>query len=84
MEFSLAGAMPSPIVLARWPGNSGNFSYLDKQGQWTRDWAPANLSAPSLPRAIAIRQRDDTLLLVAAPQASAQTQIRRIDIGKLP
>ncbi|MHB1206448.1 MAG: PulJ/GspJ family protein [Rhodospirillaceae bacterium] len=33
------------LVVARWPGNIGNFYYRDRAGEWAQSWPPAGLAA---------------------------------------
>ncbi len=71
-------------VLARWKGDEGRFSYLDPRGDWVSDWPPQIPNAPLLPRAVAVHGAGNTVLLVAAMQASPQSLGKRVDINKLP
>lgn len=39
VTYSEQGA--APVILGRWRGNSGSFSYRDRTGGWTSAWPPA-------------------------------------------
>jgi len=62
-------ANAAPLVLLRWPGRGGKFSYLGADGQWRNTWPPPMGLPPALPKAIAIDTgAGDVGLIVAAPR----------------
>lgn len=74
------------VVLARWPGDRGQWLYLDGEGAWLQQWPPAFAKAPTpLPLAIALDRGEGLgLLVLGVPQASAEPLGQRIDVDKLP
>ncbi len=84
MTANYDGAGTKPVVLARWHGDAGRFSYQDENGEWRSDWPPAGTLGAVLPRAIAIQRDGEQVLLVVAPQASAEALGIRVDLNKLP
>jgi hypothetical protein len=38
------------LVVARWPGNTGNFYYRDRVGEWVASWPPAGLASDQVPQ----------------------------------
>jgi type II secretory pathway pseudopilin PulG len=81
LMLAVADEPPQPLLV--WPGRSGRFRYLDRQGRWHDEW-PARTLAPAavrLPAAVAIQTGlERAPLIVAAPLASPEGQPTRAEI----
>ncbi len=79
--LTLAVGDDTPQPLLAWPGRSGRFRYLDRQGQWQDEWPAKTFAISSgLPAAIAVETGlERAPLIVAAPLASPQGQPTRAE-----